>query len=88
MIDNLTSDTTRPRWLLICPPQAWQEPIPIDIGELRLLELLGQRLNLVINRDDKRRKIYLGNALISEETEGASGLRFPSGWSAQIIDDE
>ncbi|MFA7481754.1 MAG: D-Ala-D-Ala carboxypeptidase family metallohydrolase [Vulcanimicrobiota bacterium] len=88
MIDNLIHDTTRPLWLLICPPDDWREPIPIDIGELRLLELLGQRLNLVVNRDDKRRKIYLGNALIGEDTEGTSGLRFPSGWSAQIVDNE
>ena len=33
-------------WRLICPPENWQEPIPIEAGEVRLLELLSRRLNL------------------------------------------
>jgi hypothetical protein len=49
-------------WRLICPPDNWEEPVPIDLAELRLLELLSLRLNLVVSRDDKRKKIYLGLA--------------------------
>lgn len=49
-------------WRLICPPENWREPIPIDIAELRLLEILTQRLDLVATRDDKRKKLYLGLA--------------------------
>ena len=52
----------REDWRLICPPENWREPLPIDLGELRLLEILSQRLNLVITRDDKRKKLYLGTA--------------------------
>lgn len=74
-------------WRLICPPNNWTEPVPIEVGEVRLLELLAQRLNLVVTRDDKRRKIYLGNALAAPE-EVTSGLRFPSGWTADVIPDE
>ena len=74
-------------WQLICPPKNWRDPIPLEVGEVRLLEILAQRLNLVTNRDDKRRKIYLGNALASP-AEVASGLRFPNGWMAQTVDEE
>jgi uncharacterized protein YcbK (DUF882 family) len=48
--------------LLICPPDNWREALPVSLAELRLLELLSLRLNLVMNRDDKRRKVYLGAA--------------------------
>lgn len=74
-------------WRLICPPNNWSDPIPIEVGEVRLLELLAQRLNLVVTRDDKRRKIFLGNAKASPE-EVKSGLRFPSGWTADVIPDD
>jgi Peptidase M15 len=74
-------------WQLICPPKNWQEPIPIEAGEVRLMEMLSQRLNLVFTRDDKRRKIYLGNDHAHPE-EVTSGLRFPSGWTADIVEDE
>ena len=46
-------------WRLICPPDNWEEPLPVNLAELRLLELLSLRLNLVLTRDDKRKKIYL-----------------------------
>ena len=81
-------------WRLICPPENWQEPIPIEAGEVRLLELLSRRLNLVVNRDDKRRKIYLGTALglMSSEDDDepkpkspSAGLRYPNGWMAPVI---
>ena len=49
-------------WRLICPPDNWDEPLPITLGEVRLLETLAQRLNLIVSRDDKRQKIYLGAA--------------------------
>lgn len=92
-------------WRLICPPTNWKEPIPIDSSELRLLEMLSQRLDLVLTRDDKRKKIYLGSALTKTEAgspapNGAkeqkpksppaggatAGLRFPSGWTADVVD--
>ena len=90
-------------WRLICPPKNWRDPIPLDIAELRLLELLSQRLDLVLTRDDKRKKLYLGladgvlepsdeaNSSASEDSENApsrSGLRFPSGWTADVFPDE
>ena len=94
------SDCTLTSWQLICPPKNWQDPLPIELQELRLLELIAQRLNLVVTRDDKRRKIYLGNALVSlvdEESDLNSpeaqwppvvnGLRFPSGWAAPVVAD-
>jgi hypothetical protein len=49
-------------WRLICPPDNWRDPIPLDVAELRLLEILTQRLDLVLTRDDKRKKLYLGLA--------------------------
>lgn len=101
-------------WRLICPPNNWRDPIPVDIAELRLLELLSQRLDLVITRDDKRKKLYLGAAhggladgrlgpggsspLEDGEDEQdpnspsarppSAGLRFASGWTADVIPDE
>jgi Peptidase M15 len=82
-------------WRIICPPKNWKEPLPVDLGELRLLEILSQRLNLVVTRDDKRRKLYLGNALVSTDEGEAevdsppiNGLRFGSGWIAEIISDD
>ena len=74
-------------WRLICPPKNWQEPVPITEDDLSLLNLLGVRLNLVLTRDDKRKKIYLGNALVSE-ADHISGLRYPNGWTADVIDNE
>ena len=73
-------------WRLICPPKNWQEPVSITEDDLSLLNLIGVRLNLVLTRDDKRKKIYLGNALASE-TEVASGLRYPNNWTADIVPD-
>lgn len=106
-------------WRLICPPENWREPIPIDIAELRLLELLTQRLDLVLTRDDKRKKLYLGLAdgklgsadaaervplgygeqggsdgakdSGNEQTPNSpprSGLRFSSGWTADVFPEE
>ena len=108
-------------WRLICPPDNWEEPLPVNLAELRLLELLSLRLNLVLTRDDKRKKIYLGTAYgqstevnqppeaPSGERDGSSGnpsqpqnpnspsagpnspagsLRFPSGWSVDVVPDD
>ncbi len=69
---------------LICPPKNWQNPIRIKERDLTLLSTVASRLNLVFNRDDKQRKLYLGNALASE-TELPDGLRYPSGWSADVV---
>lgn len=74
-------------WRLICPPKNWQEPVPIKEEDLILISLIAVRLGLVLTRDDKRDKIYLGNALASA-AEVASGLRFPSGWTADIVHEE
>ena len=88
-------------WRLICPPDNWEEPLPVNLAELRLLELLSLRLNLVLTRDDKRKKIYLGTAYgqstevnqppeaPSGERDGSAGsLRFPSGWSVDVVPDD
>ena len=88
-------------WRLICPPDNWEEPLPVNLAELRLLELLSLRLNLVLTRDDKRKKIYLGTAYgqstevnqppeaPSGEGDGSAGsLRFPSGWSVDVVPDD
>lgn len=55
-------DVERLNWLLICPPDNWEEALPVSLAELRLIELLTLRLDLVMNRDDKRKKVYLGAA--------------------------
>ena len=88
-------------WRLICPPDNWEEPLPVNLAEFRLLELLSLRLNLVLTRDDKRKKIYLGTAYgqstevnqppeaPSGEGDGSAGsLRFPSGWSVDVVPDD
>jgi hypothetical protein len=81
-------DSIDPIWgQAICPPKNWQNPIPITEKDLTLLSTVASRLRLVVTRDDKRKKIYLGNALASE-TEMASGLRFPNGWTADVVPDE
>ena len=79
-MDNALND----KWRLICPPNSWREPIAIDQAGLELLSTIASRLNLVITRDDKRKKVYLGNALASE-AEVASGLRYPNGWTADVV---
>ena len=101
--ENL-DDTGCLHWLLICPPDNWEEALPLSLSELRLLELLSLRLDLVLSRDDKRRKVYLGAArggvgLSSTAPSDAneqdqnpppagSGLRFPSRWTADVVPDE
>jgi hypothetical protein len=90
-MDNAPPEAGAPQvlasqWRLICPQDNWQEPIPIAEEVLGLLSLLSSRLNLVMTRDDKRKKVYLGNALASEK-DLASGLRFPNGWTADIVPD-
>ncbi len=77
-------NTIGQEWSGICPPNNWKEPIPLKEADLSLLSTLAARLNLVFTRDDKRKKVYLGNALASE-TEVASGLRYPSGWTADVV---
>lgn len=84
----MDNDTVNPSaWRLICPPKNWRQPIVISQGELELLATVAARLSLVTTRDEKRKKLYLGNALVNS-AEAAEGLRFPSGWIAPIVDDE
>lgn len=87
-------------WRLICPPENWRDPLPVDIAELRLLETLTQRLDLVLTRDDKRKKLYLGSTSgklgIDRPGPGgeqashslSAGLRFASGWTADVYPEE
>lgn len=95
----------RDSWLLICPPKNWREPVTIEEQDLKLLELLGNRLSLVMTRDDKRKKFYLGLADGKPGSSSASpsggkepnpsspspgprgGLRYPSGWTADVVPD-
>ena len=72
----------RESWMLVCPPKNWREPVTIKEQELELLELVGARLNLVMTRDEERKKLYLGAA------DGKPfGLSFPSGWTAEVVSD-
>ena len=88
-------------WQLICPPRNWKDPLPIDLGELRLLEIVSQRINLVITRDDKRKKLYLGSlrdGMLVDSSLAPDGAKeldqtsppqeFDSGWIAKIVSDE
>lgn len=80
--DGSLDDTERLHWLLICPPDNWKEPVPVSLAELRLLQLLTLRLDLVLSRDDKRKKVYLGAAhgkLGLAGGEGGSGSTASSG---------
>ena len=70
-------------WRLICPPKNWREPIPIDLAELRLLEVLSQRLDLTLTRDDKRKKLYLGAEYPLNGGESGSGLSSNSSGNEQ-----
>lgn len=91
-------DKDREGWKLICPPKNWREPVTIEEQDLKLLELLGNRLSLVMTRDDKRKKFYLGLAdgkpesvsadqAASKGGAKATGLRYPSGWTADVVPD-
>lgn len=78
-------DTNDVPWgMAIIPQNNWQNPLPITERELTMLSTVASRLNLLFTRDDKRKKVYLGNALASE-TEVASGLRYPNGWTADVV---
>lgn len=87
-MDNLSDDG----WKLICPPKNWQKPVTINEDDLELIELLSNRLKLVMTRDDKRKKIYLGNAqeaaaASSGKASTTNGVKYPSGWSAEVVPD-
>ena len=82
-MDNVAPDS----WKLICPPKNWQKPVTIEEESLSLLSLISNRLGLVMTRDDKRKKIYLGGELTSA-AETANGVRYPNGWSADVVFDE
>lgn len=47
-------------WRLIAPPDNWQHPIAIDVGQLATLEEIAGRLNLAFHRDDEQHKAYIG----------------------------
>lgn len=55
-------------WQLICPPDNWENALPISLGELRLLEMVGAKLGLTFTRDDERCRAYLGG-LSAQEIE-------------------
>ena len=79
-------------WRLICPPKNWRQPVPIDEEQVDLLGVISQRLSLVMTRDDKRKKVYLGTQAggVKPPASGANatnGVRYPSGWSADVIGD-
>jgi hypothetical protein len=61
--------------------------VPIDEDELSLLGVICERLSLVMTRDDKSKKVYLGTTLEGDATT-ANGVRYPSGWSAGVVSDE
>jgi hypothetical protein len=71
-------------WRLICDPKNWRHPVPIEEKDLSLLTAISERLGLVMTRDDERKKVYLGNALAGEP-ELPNGLRYPSGWAADVV---
>ena len=79
-------DTSDHTWNVICPPKNWRKPIPIKETDLALLDLVAKRLSLVLTRDEERKKIYLGTALTSDASI-ANGVRYPSGWSAEVVHD-
>ncbi len=74
-------------WRLICPPKNWRKPVPIDEDELSLLGVICERLSLVMTRDDKSKKVYLGTTLEGDATT-ANGVRYPSGWRADVVLDK
>ena len=74
-------------WTLICPPKNWRKPVTIDEQDLELLELLGDRLSLVMTRDDQRKKFYLGLPVPASAAKAKPGLKFPSGWTAEVVPD-
>lgn len=73
-------------WLLLCPPKDWRHPVPISEEQLGLLGVISQRLSLVMTKDDQRKKIYLGTAVTSDAS-AANGVRYASGWSADVVHD-
>lgn len=86
-------------WRLICDPKNWRHPVPIEDKDLSLLGIISERLGLVMTRDEKRKKVYLGNAsqaggVTSPESDAPTvngvrsrqaGPRYPNGWSASVI---
>ena len=94
-------DEDREGWMLVSPPKNWREPVTIKEHELELLELVGARLNLVMTRDEERKKFYLGPAdgklgsgastVTDTKEQGqdlpSTGLRFPSGWTTDVVSD-
>jgi hypothetical protein len=75
------------KWSLLCLPKSRHRPVTITEEQASLLELVGRSFNLVMARDEKLRKVYLGHGH-AVEAEATLGLRFPSGWTADIIHDE
>lgn len=51
-----------PSWRLIVPPENWQQPVSIEVGQLAVLEEVAGRLGLIFRRDDEQYKAYLGLA--------------------------
>lgn len=89
-------------WQLVClTSDEAGEPAatyPITLKELRLFQVLARRLNLVITRDDKRKRLFVSNGFaddledeeIEEDEEPATpvgSIRYPSGWVVEVVDE-
>ena len=89
-MESITPDAS---WNLICPQENWRQPVPISEGQLSLLEVISKRLSLVMTRDDKQRKVYLGTQAggatsPASDVNATNGVRYPSGWSADVVSDK
>lgn len=73
-------------WRIICPPKNWSDPLKATEAEVSLAVTIAERLDLVMTKDEARRKLYLGPRGAYEAI--ADALRYPSGWEAQIFWDE
>jgi len=71
------------QWRLFAPAEDWLHPIEIEESVLPLLATLGERLGLRVNRDDAKRKFFLGlpAAPALQTSSSGEGVKYPSGLS-------
>jgi hypothetical protein len=89
------SGATEGNWRLFCLPKI-RRLTPVTIGDehVSLLELVAGCFDLVLARDERRREIFLSHQEAEEDDDdfsfpdGDRDLRFPTGWSADIVFDE
>ena len=69
------------QWRLFAPAEDWLHPIEIEESVLPLLATLGERLGLRVNRDDAKRKFFLGlpAAPALQTSSSGEGVKYPSG---------